>query len=125
MIDKDGSHKSDEKTNAVEKAPKPENVSQLHFLGLVNYYHSFLPNLASMLGPLNKLLQNNKKWEWTSKCDDPFAKELIISEQVLCHYNPALPVRLATDASSYGIGAVLSHVILFYSLFKMKKRYFD
>lgn len=92
-------------------------------MGLVNYYHSFLPNLASVLGPLNKLLQNNKKSIWTSKCEDSFAKvkELLISEQVLCHYNPALLVRLATDASSYGIGAVLSHVILFYSLFKMKK----
>lgn len=49
MIDKDGLHKSDEKTNAVEKAPKPENVSQLRsFLGLVNYYHMFLQNIASM-----------------------------------------------------------------------------
>lgn len=112
VIDKDGLHKSDEKTN--ERAPKPENVSQLRsFLGLVNYYHSFLPNLASVLGPLNELLQNNKKWVWTTKCDDSFAKvkELIISEQVLCHYNSALPVRLATDASPYGIGAVLSHVM--------------
>lgn len=104
VIDKDGLHKSDEKTN--ERAPKPENVSQLRsFLGLVNYYHSFLPNLASVLGP--------QCWVWTTKCDDSFAKvkELIISEQVLCHYNPALPVRLATDASPYGIGAVLSHVM--------------
>lgn len=83
VIDKDGLHKSDEKTN--ERAPKPENVSQLRsFLGLVNYYHSFLPNLASVMGPLNELLQNNKKWVWTTKCDDSFAKvkELIISEQV-------------------------------------------
>lgn len=112
VIDKDGLHKSDEKTN--ERAPTPENVSQLRsFLGLVIYYHSFLPNLASVLGPLNELLQNNKKWVWTTKCDDSFAKvkELIISEQVLCHYNSALPVRLATDASPYGIGAVLSHVM--------------
>lgn len=85
VIDKDGLHKSDEKTN--ERAPKPENVSQLRsFLGLVIYYHSFLPNLASVLGPLNELLQNNKKWVWTTKCDDSFAKvkELIISEQVQC-----------------------------------------
>lgn len=83
VIDKDGLHKSDEKTN--ERAPKPETVSQLRsFLGLVNYYHSFLPNLASVMGPLNELLQNNKKWVWTTKCDDSFAKvkELIISEQV-------------------------------------------
>lgn len=114
VIDKAGLHKSNEKTNAVENAPTPENVSQLRsFLGLVNYYHRFLPNLATVVGPLNELLQNNKKWTWTAKCDDAFAKvkELITSEQVLCHYNPTLPVRLATDASPYGIGAVLSHVM--------------
>lgn len=34
VIDKDGLHKSDEKTNAVEIAPKPENVSQLRSFGL-------------------------------------------------------------------------------------------
>ena len=113
VIDKDGLHKSSEKTDAVKNAPKPKNVSQLRsFLGLVNYYHRFLPNLSTVVGPLNELLQNNWKWKWTSKCDESFAKvkELITSEQVLCHYNTNLPIRLATDASPYGIGAVLSHI---------------
>ena len=36
---------------------------------------------------------------------------MITSEQVLTHYDPALPVRLACDASSTGISAVLSHVM--------------
>ncbi|XP_033733620.1 uncharacterized protein K02A2.6-like [Pecten maximus] len=38
-------------------------------------------------------------------------KDLITSEQVLCHYNPELPVKLACDASPYGLGAVLSHIM--------------
>ena len=88
-------------------------MSQLRsFLGLVNYYHRFLPNLSTVVGPLNELLQNIWKWKWTSKCDESLAKvkELITSEQVLCHYNTNLPIRLATVASPYGIGAVLSHI---------------
>ena len=36
---------------------------------------------------------------------------MITSEQMLTHYDPALPVGLAFNASTTGIGAVLSHVM--------------
>ena len=39
------------------------------------------------------------------------AKELIVSSQVLVHFDPKLRIRLACDASDYGIGTVLSHVM--------------
>lgn len=35
----------------------------------------------------------------------------MIEPQVLCHYNTELPVRLDTDASSYGIGVVLFYIL--------------
>lgn len=111
-IDKDGLHKAQDKIDAVLKAPRPENVSQLRsFLGLVNYYAKFLPNIATVLHPLNSLLQVKTEWRWTKSCEQAFmaAKQLITSEKVLTHYNPKLPLRLACDASPYGIGAVLSH----------------
>ncbi|XP_056138804.1 uncharacterized protein K02A2.6-like [Lampris incognitus] len=36
---------------------------------------------------------------------------LMVSQKVLTHYNPELPLRLACDASPYGVGAVPSHVM--------------
>lgn len=83
------------------------------FLGLVNYYHRFLPNSATVLKPLNELLEKDREWDWTDKCEKAFedTKTMITSDQVLTHYNPDLPVRLACDASPFGLGAVLSHVM--------------
>ena len=89
-------------------------MSQLRsFLGLVNYYNRFLPNASTVLHPLHQLLEQNSEWQWIEQCEQAFteAKSLITSEQVLTHYDPALPVRLVCDASPTGIGAVLSHVM--------------
>ena len=97
---------------AVLQAPKPTNQQQLClFLGLLQYYRKFLHNLSTLLSPLNALLKNTP-WKWTKECDQAFsdAKSALASAAVLVHYNPKLPLRLATDASSYGIGAVISHV---------------
>ena len=38
-------------------------------------------------------------------------KDQIISAGVLTHYNPTRPITLAADASAYGVGAVISHVL--------------
>ena len=38
------------------------------------------------------------------------AKDKLTSAEVLTHYNPALPINLAADASAYGVGAVISHI---------------
>lgn len=102
------------KVDAICKAPRPENVSQLRsFLGLVNYYQRFLPDLATTLHPLHTLLQKGKEFKWTDNCQDAFdtVKKHLASDRVLTHYNPEAPLRLASDASPYGLGAVLSHIV--------------
>ena len=40
------------------------------------------------------------------------AKESLVSSQILTHYNPKLPIKMAADASAYGVGAVISYVYL-------------
>ena len=51
------------KVKASRKVPAPKNVTQLKlFLGAVNYYCKFLPNLANKLFLLYKSLQHHRKW---------------------------------------------------------------
>ena len=38
------------------------------------------------------------------------AKQQLTSANVLTHYMPSLPIRMAADASAYGIGAVIAHI---------------
>ena len=114
VIDANGLHATDDKVKAIVNAPRPKNVAELRsFLGLLQYYGRFIPNLSSLLYPLNQLLQHQQNWRWTKACREAFraAKEMIASSRVLTHYDSNLPIRLATVASAYGVGAVISHVL--------------
>ena len=112
-IDAEGLHPLESKIEAMVKVPPPKNVAELKsFLGMVNYYAKFLPNLSTTISPLYTLLKKNSRWQWTEECSQAFlaAKGMLTSSKVLAHYNPKLPLILATDASSYGVGAVLTQV---------------
>ena len=111
-ITADGLQPTEEKVRAIKEAPPPTNVSQLRsFLGLVNYYSKFLPNLANTLAPLYSLLQKTKKWSWGASQKTAFieAKRQLTSQKLLVHFDPSKELLLSCDASPYGIGAVLSH----------------
>ena len=66
IIDSTDLHPSLAKVQAIQKAHAPTNITELKaFLGLVNYYHKFLPNLSSTLSPFHILLCKGTKWNWT------------------------------------------------------------
>lgn len=91
----------------------PQDKTELKsFLGMVNYYGKFIPNLSSKLNILYNLLRKNVLWKWNNKCEDifQFTKKELTSSKVLVHYNSKLPLALHCDASSVGVGAVLSHI---------------
>ena len=114
IIDCEGLHTSPKKVKAIQEAPTPRNQQELRsFLGLLHYYGKFIQNLATMLHPLNELLKKGVSWKWSKDCANAFkqAKKQLSSTTVLAHYDPKLPLRLAGDASSYGIGAVISHIL--------------
>ena len=96
------------------RAKVPETLDELvSFLGAINYYRRYLPNLSSLIAPLDKLRRKDVPWQWTKVEQQAFdgLKELLKSDRVLTFYNPKYPLKLDTDASSTGIGAVLSHIL--------------
>ncbi|XP_063374893.1 uncharacterized protein K02A2.6-like [Cydia amplana] len=110
-INKHGLKKSPKKVDAIVNAPTPTNVASLQsFLGLVNYYRNFVPSASSLLSPLYQLLQKGSKWVWNTEHNDAFMaiKKHLSSDQLLAHYNPNATIILTTDASPYGLGAILS-----------------
>ena len=48
---------------------------------VLNYYGQFIPNLDSILYPLNELLRRDVEWVWSKECNQAFelADVLVIS----------------------------------------------
>ena len=112
IVDKNGISVSPKKANGIVEMPEPENQQQLHsFLGMVNHYGKFLCNLSDLCAPLNELLKKEQPWSWSNSCQDAFdiIKKQLISAAAPTHYDPSLPLFLAADASSVGVGAVIFH----------------
>ena len=103
------------KVEAISKFVTPKTATQLRrFLGMVNFYHRFVPRCASLQQPLTKLLaghsRNSKKpLQWTTESQNAFEeiKQSLISATLLAHPNPNSKVSLITDASDTAMGAVL------------------
>ncbi|XP_017891009.1 uncharacterized protein K02A2.6-like [Ceratina calcarata] len=113
IIDKNGINKDPSKYAAIKDMPHPKNKSEVRaFLGFVNYYARFIRNLSTILHPIYNLLKDKVPFNWNKQCENAFiqAKQAFCENKILAHYDPKLPLILAVDASSYGVGAVLSHI---------------
>lgn len=111
-INKNGLSKTTERVEAILKAPKPNDVSQVRsFIGLVNYYGKFIDSYTEIMLPFYELLKADSKFDWDDRCEKSFEilKRKIAEEVTLAHFNPKIPIILTCDASQKGIGAILSH----------------
>ncbi|XP_055354393.1 uncharacterized protein K02A2.6-like [Paramacrobiotus metropolitanus] len=112
VVDRRGRHISQDRAKTLVDMKMPTNVSELRaYLGMVNHYAKFVQNLSAKCGPFHRLLKSGAPWEWTTECAKQFQalKEEIVHATFLVHFNPAVPLVLAADASQYGVGAVLCH----------------
>lgn len=78
---------------------------------LVNWFGKFVKNIFTKLFPLNELLKKKGTLVWSQNFSKTFEmiKSKITSDECFAPYNQKL--ELAIDASSYGLGGVLLHIL--------------
>jgi hypothetical protein len=101
VISHDGIRPNPKTVETIVTVPKPQNKSEVQsFLGLVNFYGKFVFNLATLC-----------EFTWTSECEKAFEviKKSVTSAPVLASLNQSMPIEIACDESSVGLGVVLFH----------------
>ena len=101
------------KVAAVEAFPVPKTKKDVRaFLGLTGYYRKFIPEYATIAAPLTELTKKEQPncLAWSSGCAEAFEalKRHLCTSPVLKCPNFERPFVLQTDASDWGVGAVLS-----------------
>ena len=80
------------------------------FQGLVGYYSRFIKGFSNIAAPLNRLLEKNKLFEWTAECTAAYEKlkAVLLQQPVVAYPDFTVPLRLYTDSSNVGLGAILA-----------------
>ena len=98
------------KVSAIQNMPKPANKDEVRrFLGMVTYLAKWIPDLADKSAPLRKLLQDKNEWQWGPEHDRSWMilRNILGTEPVLQFFDPNSDIRVSSDASKDGLGAVL------------------
>jgi hypothetical protein len=102
------------RTQAIRDFPPPRDVKCVaRFLGMVNFYHKFISNLADVAEPLNILRKKGAKFVWEEAQQTSFdtLKMAISNPPVLRMAEFSKTFILQIDASGVALGAVLSQEI--------------
>jgi len=111
IIDRQGIRTDPEKIKAMTRWPRPSNVRQIRqFIGLASWYRRFIPDFSATAAPLTKLTRKNARWQWSSDEERAFSalKGALASSPVLACPDFNRRFLLQTDASTTGLGAVLT-----------------
>ena len=90
--------------NAITDMPRPTTVSQLRsFFSSISFLHQYIPNMASLLEPLQKLNRKNTKWTWNTENEAAFrkAKSLVRSSPCLTLYRTEAEHKLEKAKIGY------------------------
>ena len=103
------------RVQAISDFQKPTSTKGLQeFLGMVNFYHRFIPHAASIMQPLYSAVSGKAKLvEWTADREEAFSKSkaALANITMLVHPRPEAPIALTVDASDRAVGGVLEQLI--------------
>ena len=111
VVSRNGVTPNAAKVEAIANYPEPTNAKELSsFLGLASYYRKFIRAFAEKAHPLTKLTRKSEKWTWGDEQRDAFncIKTCLVSKPILGYPNFTRAFIIYTDASGFGIGAVLA-----------------
>ncbi len=110
ILSPDGIRPLPNKLSAIRDLPWPTNATEVRqFLGLLGYYHKFVPHYSTTAKPLSRLTKKDLPFEWNATADKAFCllRDLLQEPPILIYPDPAKPYVLFTDASKVAWGAVL------------------
>ena len=100
-----------ERVSAIRGYPVPKNRGALQrFLGMINFYHRFMPNVAGKLAPLHAASAGKgQAITWSTECQTAFeaAKTALADATLLHHPRANAPTSITVDASDSDIGGKL------------------
>ncbi|KAL0149627.1 hypothetical protein M9458_055154 [Cirrhinus mrigala] len=112
IISPEGIPMDDNKVNAVRNWPRPSTLKELQrFLGFANFYRRFIRGFSSVAAPLTAMVKKgNSRLSWSSLALQAFTdlRQRFTTAPILHHPDPNKPFLVEVDASSSGVGAVLS-----------------
>ncbi|KAL0173707.1 hypothetical protein M9458_029675, partial [Cirrhinus mrigala] len=112
IISPEGVAMDDTKVNAVCNWPLPKTLKELQrFLGFSNFYRRFIRNFSTVAAPLTAMVKRgNTRLNWSSDALRAFQdlRQRFTTAPTLRHPDPQQPFIVEVDASSTGVGAVLS-----------------
>ncbi|KAL0203651.1 hypothetical protein M9458_001669, partial [Cirrhinus mrigala] len=112
VISPEGVAMEESKVNAVRNWPRPKTLKEhQRFLGFSNFYRRFIRNFSTVAGPLTSMVKSgNTRLSWSPEAVHTFndLRLRFTSAPILKHPDPQLPFIVEVDASSTGVGAILS-----------------
>ena len=113
IVSQQGIQTDPKKVESVKNWPTPTDAKDVRsFLGIASYYRKFIPNFTTIASCLTRLTEKDVKFQWGDEEIKSFEelKQHLISSPILSFPMDKGRFIVDTDASNFGIGAVLSQI---------------